>query len=233
MKHIVKLTFTLFVLFCTSIYGQQYGRPKPNNSNTNNSNSIRLNLYGAYAFQDSFDSYYDYGSYYQGQLQDGIQYGAGIDFEIKPNSHLEFLYLREDSNAPTQYYDGGIYDKYADFDVALNYVMLGGTRSFRQNNSPVEGFGGLMAGIAVIDIQNPKNNYSQNATKFAWGIKAGAIIWATNNLGIKLQGQLLSVAQSVGGGVYFGTGGPGAGISSYSSLYQFTLGGGLVFDFGK
>jgi hypothetical protein len=32
--------------------------------------------------------------------------------------------------------------------------------------------------------------------------------------------------------LYFGTGGAGAGLSSYSSMLQFGLGGGLVFKLG-
>jgi hypothetical protein len=41
----------------------------------------------------------------------------------------------------------------------------------------------------------------------------------------------MSAVQSAGGGLYFGTGGGGAGVSTYSSMYQFGLGGGLAFQF--
>lgn len=47
--------------------------------------------------------------------------------------------------------------------------------------------------------------------------------------GIRLQAQLLSPVQAAGGGFYFGTGGSGIGVSTYSSIYQFNLGGSLVF----
>jgi hypothetical protein len=192
--------------------------------------SIRLNLYGAYGFEDSFDSYYDYGNYYQGTLQGGFIYGGGLEYELGRGTFIELSYQRLDTNAPTHYYAGGVFEKTADFDVAVNYIMLGGNRSFRKPGSMVEGFGGLSAGMGIINIENPTNGNSDSVTKFAWGMKAGAIIWATDKVGIKLQGQLLSVTQSMGGGVYFGTGGSGAGVSSYSSFYQFTIGGGLVFD---
>lgn len=216
-----------FLTICTSsLYAQDGG---------GSGRSIRVNLYGSYAFEDGFDSYYDYGNYYQGTIEDGFQYGGGIEVELKNDTYLEILYLREDTNAPTQYYNGGLYDKYANFDVALNYIMLGGNKYFGKPGSSVQGFGGFMAGIGIVNIDSatPSVNYSESATKFAWGLKAGAVIWASDVVGIKLQGQMLSIAQSVGGGVYFGTGGAGAGVSSYSSLYQFTLGGGLVFELGK
>jgi len=229
MKKSIQFIFGLLLFSNSIIYSQQMA----NNNSSNDKKAIRINLYGSYTFEDSFDSYYDQGNYYQGQLQDGFQYGAGFEYEIHPNTFLELSYLRQDTNAPTQYYNGGLFDKYADFDVAMNYIMLGGNHSFRKANSPIEGFGGFMAGLAVINIENPKTGYSDSATKFAWGIKGGAIVWASKSVGVKLQAQLLSVTQSVGGGVYFGTGGVGAGLSSYSSVYQFSLGGGLVFALGQ
>jgi len=39
---------------------------------------------------------------------------------------------------------------------------------------------------------------------------------------------LLSAVQSLGGSFYFGTGGSGAGVSAYSTMYQWGLGGGLT-----
>ena len=73
---------------------------------------------------------------------------------------------------------------------------------------------------------------SDGTTKFAWGFKLGANIWASEKVGIKIQAGLLSAVQAIGGGVYFGTGGAGAGITGLSTYYQFNLGGGLVFNLG-
>ncbi|ESU25814.1 hypothetical protein FLJC2902T_30040 [Flavobacterium limnosediminis JC2902] len=202
-------------------------------SGQGSSRSIRLNLYGSYAFEDSFDSYYDYGYYYNGKIEAGFLYGIGVEFEAAPMTFLELSWQMMDTSVPAQYYNGGIFDENANFDLGLDYIMLGGNRSFRKPGSKVEGFFGLSAGVGIIKLENPSNGNSDSTTKFAWGMKGGATIWATEKVGVKLQAQLLSVAQSVGGGVYIGTGGPGAGVSSYSSIYQFTLGGGLVFNVGN
>ena len=193
-------------------------------------NSLRVNLYGSYAFKDSFNSYYDYGNYYQGQLQDGFQYGIGFECEIKPSVNVEILYLREDTNAPTQYYNGGLFDKYDDFNIGMNYILIGGNKSFRKEGSVIEPFGGIMAGMAIIGLDSSNTDYSRTVSKFAWGAKCGAVIWATENVGIKLQSQLISTVQSLAGGAVFGTGGVGVGVSTNSSLYQMTLGGGVVFN---
>jgi hypothetical protein len=72
MEKIIKSAFLLsFLTICTSSsYAQGDG---------GGGRSIRLNLYGAYAFEDGFDSYYDYGNYYQGTIEDGFQYGGGFE----------------------------------------------------------------------------------------------------------------------------------------------------------
>jgi hypothetical protein len=228
-----KISMVLFLVASSAVFSQQTRTTYVKKVNTNATNSTRVNLYGSYAFEDSFDSYYDYGNYYQGQLQDGFLYGAGIEFEVKPSFYIEAQYLRQDTNAPTQYYNGGLYNKFSDFDVAMNYIMLGGNKSFRKAGSSIEGFGGAMAGLAVINIDDPKGGFSDDVTKFAWGLKGGMIAWVSDNVGLKFQAQLLSVTQSVGGGMFIGTGGLGAGVSSYSSIYQFSLGGGLVFELAK
>ena len=83
------------------------------------------------------------------------------------------------------YYQNGI--KYTEFDLGINYIMLGGTRYFQKSGSKVEGFGGLIVGLDAMNLTNTRNGNSSNMTKFAWGIRGGANIWATQNVGIKLQ----------------------------------------------
>lgn len=191
--------------------------------------NIRLNAYGLGVFDDNIDSYYDNSSYYNGTIKGGFMWGAGLEFMVRRDYGVELLYLRQDTKAPIEYFNNGI--KFTNFDLAVNYVMIGGTRYFR-GNGKVEGFGGMMLGGDFLNVKNPDNGKSTSKTFFAWGLKGGANIWASEKVGIKLQAQLLSAVQSVGGGFYFGTGGVGAGLASYSTMYQFGLGGGLVFKLG-
>ena len=90
-----------------------------------------------------------------------------------------------------------------------------------------------MLGMAIINSDDPKNILASNsATKFAWGARFGTNIWVSERVGIKLQAQFLSVPQGAGGSLYFGTGGACAGVSTYSTVLQFALGGGLTFKLG-
>jgi len=194
---------------------------------------LRLNGYTFYAFDDRVDSYYSSTDYYKGTIKGGFQWGGGLEYMIIPQQGVELSYLRMDSNAPMEYYDRNTDRvKYSDLGVATNYVLLGSNRYFEMN-SIIEPYGGLQAGMAIFNVNNPDSGSSQNSTKFAWGAKLGVNIWATENVGIKMQTGLISAVQGAGGGLYFGTGGVGAGVSTYSSFYQFYVGGGLTFKMGN
>ena len=196
------------------------------------SQHTRLNGYANYVFDDGVDSRYDANNYYDGTIKGGFQWGLGLEYLMHENKGIELFYLRQDTKAPITYLNGVGTPKFANFDVEINWITIGGNNYFRQPGGKVEGFGGFNLGMAIFDVENPTNNNSNSATKFAWGLQAGVNIWATPKVAIKLQTQLLSAVQSAGGGLYFGTGGSGGGVSAYSSMYQFGLGGGLSFNLG-
>jgi hypothetical protein len=190
----------------------------------------RLNGYAFYVFDDKVDNYATSSSYYSTVLKGGLVWGGSFEYMLQNAYGVEFKYLRQDTKAPTSYYDVG--DKNADFKVGINWITLGFNRYQHFDNDKVEGYGGLDLGVAIIDANNPNTNNSRSATKFAWGLKLGVNIFASEKFGIKLQTSLMSAAQGVGGSLYFGTGGAGAGASTYSSMLQFGLGGGIVVPFG-
>jgi hypothetical protein len=193
----------------------------------------RINLYGIWTFDDSFNSSYDDNSYAEGKIKGGFQYGAGIEFMIKQNYGVELLYIGQQTTAPTTYSFTGLDLHVAEIDLNFNYAMLAFGRKIQKPDSPVEGYGGLMLGALFSSSKNPDNGDSNSGTFFAWGARLGANIWLSEKIALRLQGQLLSAVQSVGGGLYFGTGGAGAGVSTYSSMLQFGLGGGLAFKLGQ
>jgi hypothetical protein len=173
--------------------------------------------------------YYSNTDYLNGKIEGGFQWGGGLEYMIHIQQGIELSYLRLDTEAPITYYD--LTEKKATLDVASNYLMLGSTRYF--GSHPVfEPYTGLQVGMGIINFTNPENGKSDGDVKFSWGLKAGLNIWATPKVAVVLQAGLLSVVQALGGGVYFGTGGISTGVSSYSSFYQFNLGGGLAFKLG-
>jgi hypothetical protein len=194
-----------------------------------NGQNIRLNGYAFYVFDDQVDSYYSTTSYFNTTIRGGLVWGAGLEYMIQGANGVELLYLRQDTEAPTTYYQAGEVKR--DLDVAINWIMLSFNRYQKFDNEKIEGYGGLGLGAAIFDVTHPDGR-SDNATKFGWALKLGVNIFASEKFGIKLQTGLQSAVQSVGGSIYFGTGGAGAGASSYSSMLQFVLGGGIVVPLG-
>jgi hypothetical protein len=217
-----KNLYLLFLLMTVAYYSSaQSSSPK-----------LRLNAYGSYVFDDKVDSYYSATDYFNGTIKGGFLWGGGLEFMVHDAYGIELLYQRLDTKAPVEYYDYNVNRvKNTDIDLAVNYIMVGGSR-YIHPNAKVEPYAGFLLGMAIADATNPETGNSHSATKFAWGLHGGANFWASEKVGIKLQAQLLSVPQGAGGALYFGTGGAGVGVSTYSTVLQFVLGGGLTFKLG-
>jgi hypothetical protein len=187
---------------------------------------IRFNGYLGYVFDDAVSTSYSNSTYFNGTLKGGALWGLGLEYMVGQNYGVELQYLRQDTHAPISYYDFS--SKQADFDVAANWIMLGFNR-YLINNPKIQPYGGFQLGIATFNVNNPETNKSGTVTKFAWGMRLGAEFFFSGNVGLKLQTNLMSAVQAVGGAAYFGTGGSGVAVTGYSSLLQFGLGGGIVF----
>ena len=191
---------------------------------------LRLNAYTGYVFDDKVNSYYSATSYYDGQIKGGFRWGGGLEYMLE-NVGIELCYLRQDTKASLNYWD--VIQRHGDFDLGANWLLLGANGYKKTANGKFEPYGGGKLGVCFFDVKNPNNGNSGNGTKFAWMLQLGSNIWFNESIGLKVQADLISAVQSVGGSVYFGTGGGGAGVASYSTMLQFGLGGGLVFRFAK
>jgi hypothetical protein len=194
---------------------------------------VRLNFYSAYVFDDSYEVFNDVNTYYTGKVKGGYQVGASIEYLPSPYGGIELTYLHQSTDAPTTFKFGvGEPTRNENFDVSLNYILLGGNGYFGKGSEKVEGYAGFMAGVVFADIKSPSTNNSGSNTSFAWGGKLGANIWVSEKVGIKLQAQILSSSRVTGGEVWYSWYGP-IYLDEYSTLWQFGLGGGLSFRFGK
>src|SRR5436190_6592810 len=138
------------------------------------------------------------------------------------------MYLHQDTQAPIDYYNFG--NTARTYDVGVSYAMLGLSRVMKKDK--VESYGGLLLGAAIFNNKTPNPGEETSKVKFALGFRLGATVWVSDRVGIKLQTQFITSVQVIGGGFYFGTGGASAGASTYSTITQFTLGGGLAFNLG-
>jgi hypothetical protein len=190
---------------------------------------LSISVNSAYVFDDKFDYYKDSYTYYDGKIEGGMQWGAGLEYAVDEHQGIELFYLRQDTHAPTTYQGGGsLFSTNEKFELDMNYIMLGFVRRIGDPDK-IQGFFAPDLGMAILEAKNPTTKSEQSATKFAWGAKLGCDIAISPVVKIRLQAHMTSPVQSVGGGLFFGTGGSGVGLGLYSTVYQFALGGGLVF----
>lgn len=190
---------------------------------------VRLNLYSGYVFDDAVDSRYDAFNYYNGKVKGAYQWGAGFELMAAPKTGVELSFQRMKTTAPLNYYNVGMQS--TAFDLTMNHLMLGVNRYFRSEGSMAEFYTGAQVGMLSMPWRNPNKLSSGSMEKLAWGLKAGLNIWPMSNVGIKLQALMQSAYQVIGDGLYNGTGTSKSGITSSTSLYQFGIGGGLIFRF--
>jgi len=188
---------------------------------------LRLNGYSGYVFDDRFETFNSDVSFFEGTVRGGYQWGVGL--ELLPSDYygVELMYYRQDTEVPVSYYDRSVVSR--TLDASVNYIMLGGMRYAGKDR--IQGYFSPMAGIVIFNNKDPEPSEPGSYTKFAWGVKLGGNIWISDHFGLKIQTQLLSAVQAIGGSFYVSTSGPGAGISTFSTFYQFTLGGGVTFRF--
>jgi hypothetical protein len=178
---------------------------------------------GGYTFQDRVNFFNNYG-----RINEGLNWGGSLLFNINHHVGIELMFNRMDTK-------GGLYPYGSETplnqqDVGINYIMAGPVSSIYIPGSAVHPFFGLLLGAAVF---NPGPSDFTSNTKFAVGAELGTNIYVSPRFGIRLKAQLLSPVEGANGGYYFGSFGNGAGVSTYSDIYQFGLNAGLIIGLGR
>ncbi|HJY11250.1 MAG TPA: hypothetical protein VJ304_00600 [Flavobacterium sp.] len=195
------------------------------------SGAFLLNLYGGYTFSDKveFDSSY-------ARVEDGFEYGAGLEYFFIDNQSIELKYNRLDTSMPLYTYvpipgagipaNGQV--NAGDDKGAINYILADYTYYFGSSASKAMPFLGAGAGIAV--LETPK---SGSGTYFAWEIKAGVKVKTNSPLSINLHAYLQSMSAAVGYDYYWDYYWGPIAVNDYASTFQFGLGASLSYDFSK
>jgi hypothetical protein len=181
--------------------------------------SVTLDVYGAYTFSDRID--FDYG---HATIDDGFEYGAGLEFFPQKSSSVELKYLRLDTSMPTYNDLTGAQVNSSDDSGAVNYIFLGGNHYFDNGGNAVPYLGGSI-GMGI--VETPQQG---SETNFAWEIKAGVKIKTASVVSISLQAFLQSMVINTGTDTYWGYWGPVA-VSTYTNSFQFGLGAVVGFNF--
>jgi opacity protein-like surface antigen len=173
--------------------------------------SIKLTPFGGYTIQDRV-----YGYYGDMTISDGAHYGLNLSYEKSSSLAVDLLYSHQDCKFNIYDYSIGPGNTSGKIDGSVSYLMLG-SRHSPDFNAKLSPYGGVLVGAAIF-----KSTYTSEAWKFAVGMRLGAVYHVSDRIGIMVQTQLMIPVQGVG--IYFGTGGAGAGTSSSATQLGFTGG---------
>jgi len=183
---------------------------------------ITLLTFESYSFADKIVT----GEGYNAEIGDGFQYGAGFEFLFKERMAIEIIYQHLDTDGYVDYPSSILTNQRDHGAVGLDYILLGGTR-YQPLTEKLSGFSTFNAGWGFLNTKD--NSKDESHDTFCWGLRLGLKLQANEKISFRLHGQMLSAVQALGGGIYFGTGGAGAGLSGYSTFWQFNLGGSINF----
>lgn len=198
-----------------------------------NAHSFLLNLYGGYTFSDKvdFDSSY-------ARVEDGFEYGVGLEYFIMNNASIELKYNRLDTRMPlytkvpltngANIIPAGTQINAGDDKGAINYILADYTYYFGSSSQKALPFLGAGAGVAI--LETPK---SGSGTYFAWEVKAGVKVKTSSPLSINLNAYLQSMSAAVGYDYYWDYYWGAVAVTDYASTFQFGLGAVISYDFSK
>lgn len=179
---------------------------------------VEVTGFGGYTFKNSFNIR---GG--KATVGDGGTYGGSLAFGIQDGLDLELYYSRQESTLSA----------FSTFDNInfrepgnVSYWMLGGVKNFQALNPNMYFYTAVRLGGVTFST---KDNTPDNVSKFAASFGGGMKFFLSDNMGIKLSGNMLFPIFDAGASLWFGTGGAGVGVSTWSPILQFNFNGGIFF----
>jgi hypothetical protein len=190
--------------------------------NAQSPRSISLNVYGGYTFQDRvrLDEFHV-------DVNDGFEYGGGLEYFVRRNKSIEIKYLRMDTRFPL--YGPGGSQLNTKTDGALNFLLLGGNNYFaRTTDQKAIPYAGVDLGIGWADGRE-----ESSGVKFAWDAKIGVKLMTSSAVSFKLQAYVQSMISAFGTDYWYYPGWGTVAVSDYAHVFQFGLGGAVCFGKNK
>lgn len=160
-------------------------------------------------------------------LGGGQTFGGMIGFQLNDFFEIETLYSFQSgtSTARSTAIQGDVRAR-----TNAHYAMIGGNRLFPVS-SQMAFFSGLKVGAGILSF--PNNEY-RDISRFAVGINGGMKYFLSDNVGIRLQANLMMPISNVGANLWWSPGGgTQVGLNGWSSVIQFGFTGGMIFRLGN
>ena len=153
---------------------------------------LSVNAYGGYTFDDQINF-----SNAKALIKGGGMWGASIEGVNAQGSGIELLYQYQSTSVPVTLYNN-INQNSHDNSTVISYLLLN-FEQYMMNNPKVQPYGGIGLGASFYK----GTEATSSATKFAWDLKFGVKLKASESLGFKIGAQLLGSSQATGTALYY------------------------------
>jgi hypothetical protein len=184
-------------------------------SATSQAQSLEVTPFSGYTLRSTFDIY---GG--QARVYGNHTYGGILTYNLNPQYGIEFTYSRQ----PTEGDARSIYNQDIGVPISVVSFLVGGLRQLPVSENVIP-YGGVHLGVTGY---TPQVTGYDDGWLFAVGAKVGSKFMFNETVGLRLQAAMNMPVQGFGSSFYFGTGGAGVGVGTYSSIFQFTFTGGLI-----
>ena len=162
-------------------------------------------------------------------IGDAPAYGAALDWRLHRLGTVELMW---EYTKPTAKFNGIASPSSDPFGVASHYFQVGGLTT--RPMGMLEPFLGLTLGAVLfmperISLTTGGTESAGDTWRFAFSTMVGTKIWATPNLGVRLEIRMLVPVIFNNGGFYSGSAGSGLAATAGVPSLQFAFTGGLVF----
>lgn len=156
------------------------------------------------------------------RIKDNWNFGAILDFTIRPGFQIELIYSHQDSELRLEQ---PLLQPVYLFDAAVEYFHIGALRDLR--GGKVRPF---VTGTIGVTHFNPKPEGLSSEWRFSTNVGLGVKVFASERIGLRLQGRLMLPFINGGAGFFVGPGG-GYVTASGEVLVQWDVSAGLLFRF--
>lgn len=185
--------------------------------------AVEFTLEGNYLWTSSTDvTYYPPGEPLRSGTVDigsNPAFGFTVDIDLRPGTQLEFFYLKQSSELKFRPSRTGIWEDF--YNLSTSYYQIGALQGFRRGQAMP--FTGLTLGATSFK----PDGGGTTQWKFSVTFNAGAKVYLSERIGLRVHGRALVNFLDTGAGVWFGPGGVSLGFSGYG-IWQWDLGAGLV-----
>ncbi|WP_194973753.1 outer membrane beta-barrel protein [Aquiflexum lacus] len=179
--------------------------------------SIEITPFTGYTFDHGFPIF---GG--RARLGGGQTVGGMLGFGLNDLAEVELLYSYQAGigTANSSQLNGPVRER-----IQAHYAMIGYNRLF-PTSSQMAFFSGLKVGTGTLASTD---NTFNNITRFTVGINGGMKYFFTDNVGLRLQANLMMPISNVGANLWWSPGGgTQVGVGGFSSVIQFGFTGAVV-----